>query len=126
MNMFNANLVFFSLHFIQILILEALAWLMLWYFGNGWPITICISFLLTISQVSRYPKLKQGLQGEAQNFFYSLLIGVSGSLTPPGKLLMCWTQVGYQTVLGLSSLVCKMGITMFCGNILKRTKQVNV
>nr|XP_019568967.1 PREDICTED: fatty acid desaturase 2-like protein FADS2P1 [Rhinolophus sinicus] len=50
MNMFSASLVFFSLHFIQILILEALAWLMLWYFGNGWPITICISFLLTISQ----------------------------------------------------------------------------
>ncbi|XP_006092105.2 fatty acid desaturase 2-like protein FADS2P1 isoform X1 [Myotis lucifugus] len=50
MNMFSANLGFFSLHLIQILILEALAWLMLWHFGNGWPITICISFLLTISQ----------------------------------------------------------------------------
>ncbi|XP_053515223.1 fatty acid desaturase 2-like protein FADS2B [Artibeus jamaicensis] len=50
MNMFNANLGFFFLHLIQILILEALAWLMLWYFGNGWPIIICISFLLTISQ----------------------------------------------------------------------------
>ncbi|XP_045714285.1 fatty acid desaturase 2-like protein FADS2B [Phyllostomus hastatus] len=50
MNMFNANLGFFFLHLVQILILEALAWLMLWYFGNGWPITIWISFLLTISQ----------------------------------------------------------------------------
>ncbi|XP_036883699.1 fatty acid desaturase 2-like protein FADS2B [Sturnira hondurensis] len=50
MNMFNANLGFFFLHLIQILLLEALAWLMLWYFGNGWPITICISFLLTVSQ----------------------------------------------------------------------------
>ncbi|XP_045041589.2 fatty acid desaturase 2-like protein FADS2B isoform X2 [Desmodus rotundus] len=50
MNMFNANLGFFFLHLIQILILEALAWLMLWRFGNGWSITICISFLLTISQ----------------------------------------------------------------------------
>ncbi|XP_070284118.1 fatty acid desaturase 2-like protein FADS2B isoform X3 [Myotis yumanensis] len=50
MNMFSANLGFFSLHLIQILILEVLAWLMLWHFGNGWPITICISFLLTISQ----------------------------------------------------------------------------
>ncbi|XP_054419791.1 fatty acid desaturase 2-like protein FADS2B [Pteronotus mesoamericanus] len=49
-NMFSANLGFFFLHLIQILTLEALAWLMLWYFGNGWPITICISFLLTISQ----------------------------------------------------------------------------
>ncbi|XP_036282416.1 fatty acid desaturase 2-like protein FADS2B isoform X2 [Pipistrellus kuhlii] len=50
MNMFSASLGFFSLHLIQILILEVLAWLMLWHFGNGWPITICISFLLTISQ----------------------------------------------------------------------------
>ncbi|KAF5914106.1 hypothetical protein HPG69_010266 [Diceros bicornis minor] len=50
MNMFNANLGFFLLLFAQILILEALAWLMLWHFGNGWPITILISFLLTISQ----------------------------------------------------------------------------
>ncbi|KAM7085280.1 fatty acid desaturase 2-like protein FADS2B isoform 1-T1 [Molossus nigricans] len=50
MNMFNANLGFFLLHFIQILILETLAWLMLWHFGSGWPVTICVSFLLTISQ----------------------------------------------------------------------------
>ncbi|XP_014648318.1 PREDICTED: fatty acid desaturase 2-like protein FADS2P1 [Ceratotherium simum simum] len=50
MNMFNTNLGFFFLHLAQILILEALAWLMLWYFGSGWPITIFISFLLTISQ----------------------------------------------------------------------------
>nr|XP_001496835.3 fatty acid desaturase 2-like protein FADS2P1 isoform X1 [Equus caballus] len=50
MNMFNANLGFFFLHFAQILILEALAWLMLWHFGNGWCITIFTSFLLTISQ----------------------------------------------------------------------------
>ncbi|KAM8813960.1 fatty acid desaturase 2-like protein FADS2B [Rhynchonycteris naso] len=50
MNMFSANLGFFFIHLFQILILEALAWLMLWCFGNSWPITICISFLLTISQ----------------------------------------------------------------------------
>uniref|UniRef100_A0A9L0J097 Cytochrome b5 heme-binding domain-containing protein n=1 Tax=Equus asinus TaxID=9793 RepID=A0A9L0J097_EQUAS len=50
MNMFNANLGFFFLHLAQILILEALAWLMLWHFGNGWCITIFASFLLTISQ----------------------------------------------------------------------------
>ncbi|KAK2496644.1 hypothetical protein MC885_009751 [Smutsia gigantea] len=50
MNMFNASLMFFFLHFAQILILETLAWLMLWHFGTGWPITIFISLLLTVSQ----------------------------------------------------------------------------
>ncbi|XP_054999738.1 fatty acid desaturase 2-like protein FADS2B [Sorex araneus] len=50
MKMFDANLGFFFLHFAQILILEALAWLMLWYFGTGWVVTIFISLLLTISQ----------------------------------------------------------------------------
>ncbi|XP_077615126.1 fatty acid desaturase 2-like protein FADS2B [Crocuta crocuta] len=50
MNMFTANPVFFFLHFVQILILEILAWLMVWYFGTGWLVTIFISFLLTISQ----------------------------------------------------------------------------
>nr|XP_005598226.3 fatty acid desaturase 2-like protein FADS2P1 [Equus caballus] len=50
MNMFNVNLGFFSLYLAQMLILEATAWLILWHFGNGWPITILISFLLTISE----------------------------------------------------------------------------
>ena len=63
MNMFNANLGFFFLHLIQILILEALAWLMLWRFGNGWSITICISFLLTISQVSNILTSGNGFGG---------------------------------------------------------------
>uniref|UniRef100_A0A8C8WZ73 Cytochrome b5 heme-binding domain-containing protein n=1 Tax=Panthera leo TaxID=9689 RepID=A0A8C8WZ73_PANLE len=51
MNMFKVNPVFFFLHFAQILILETLAWLIVWHFGSGWPVTIFISFLLTISQV---------------------------------------------------------------------------
>ncbi|XP_011947756.1 PREDICTED: putative fatty acid desaturase 2-like protein FADS2P1 isoform X1 [Cercocebus atys] len=50
MNMFHANLGFFFLHFAQILMLEMLAWLILYHFGSGWPVTIFISFLLTISQ----------------------------------------------------------------------------
>ncbi|XP_008561776.1 PREDICTED: fatty acid desaturase 2-like protein FADS2P1, partial [Galeopterus variegatus] len=50
MNMFDASLGFFFLHLAQILILEVLAWLILCYFGSGWPATIFISFLLTISQ----------------------------------------------------------------------------
>uniref|UniRef100_A0A8C6CFD5 Cytochrome b5 heme-binding domain-containing protein n=1 Tax=Moschus moschiferus TaxID=68415 RepID=A0A8C6CFD5_MOSMO len=51
MNMFNANLGFFFLHFAQVLILEALAWVIVWHFGSGWLITIFISFLLVVAQV---------------------------------------------------------------------------
>ncbi|XP_057583555.1 fatty acid desaturase 2-like protein FADS2B isoform X2 [Hippopotamus amphibius kiboko] len=50
MNMFDANLGFFFLHLAQILILEVLAWAMVWHFGSGWLITIFISCLLTVSQ----------------------------------------------------------------------------
>ncbi|XP_052508157.1 fatty acid desaturase 2-like protein FADS2B [Budorcas taxicolor] len=50
LNMFNANLGFFFLHLAQILILEALAWVIVWHFGSGWLITIFISFLLTVAQ----------------------------------------------------------------------------
>ncbi|XP_004683525.2 PREDICTED: fatty acid desaturase 2-like protein FADS2P1 [Condylura cristata] len=50
MNMFDANLGFFSLHLLQILVLEALAWLILWHFGNSWSTIPVISVLLTISQ----------------------------------------------------------------------------
>ncbi|XP_043437069.1 fatty acid desaturase 2-like protein FADS2B isoform X2 [Prionailurus bengalensis] len=51
MNMFKVNPVFFFLQIAQIFILETLAWLIVWHFGSGWPVTIFISFLLTISQV---------------------------------------------------------------------------
>ncbi|KAM7236224.1 hypothetical protein CapIbe_013410 [Capra ibex] len=51
LNMFSANLGFFFLHLAQILILEALAWVIVWHFGSGWLITIFISFLLTVAQV---------------------------------------------------------------------------
>ncbi|XP_032214351.1 fatty acid desaturase 2-like protein FADS2P1 isoform X1 [Mustela erminea] len=54
MNMFKANWMFFFLHLAQILILETLAWLMVWHFGNGWLMTIFISFLLLISQVQSF------------------------------------------------------------------------
>ncbi|XP_058544987.1 fatty acid desaturase 2-like protein FADS2B [Neofelis nebulosa] len=50
MNMFKANPAFFFLHFVQVLILETLAWLIVWHFGSGWAVTIFISCLLTISQ----------------------------------------------------------------------------
>ncbi|KAB0370562.1 hypothetical protein FD755_016971 [Muntiacus reevesi] len=51
MNLFNANLGFFFLHLAQILILETLAWVIVWHFGNGWLITMFISLLLTVAQV---------------------------------------------------------------------------
>ncbi|XP_040115292.1 fatty acid desaturase 2-like protein FADS2B isoform X2 [Oryx dammah] len=51
MNMFHANLGFFFLHLAQILILEALAWVIEWHFGSGWLITIFISLLLMVAQV---------------------------------------------------------------------------
>ncbi|XP_062053408.1 fatty acid desaturase 2-like protein FADS2B [Lepus europaeus] len=50
MNMFDANLGFFFLHLAQILILEVLAWLIPYHFGNGWTVTIFVAFLLTVSQ----------------------------------------------------------------------------
>uniref|UniRef100_A0A452EH10 Cytochrome b5 heme-binding domain-containing protein n=1 Tax=Capra hircus TaxID=9925 RepID=A0A452EH10_CAPHI len=50
MNMFNANLGFFFLHLAHILILEALAWVIVWHFGSGWLITIFIYFLLMVAQ----------------------------------------------------------------------------
>ncbi|EHA97428.1 Fatty acid desaturase 2-like protein [Heterocephalus glaber] len=50
MNMFDANLGFFFVHLAQIMVFEALAWLILCHFGSGWTVTIFISFLLTVSQ----------------------------------------------------------------------------
>lgn len=103
MNMFKANLGFFFLHLAQILALEALAWLMVWHFGNGWPVTICISVLLAVSQVSRRPDSRQWLWKEPQNVFFPLQVGVSCCLIPPGSLRFgvwhqqiirpCWAQV---------------------------------
>ncbi|XP_043773202.1 fatty acid desaturase 2-like protein FADS2B [Cervus elaphus] len=50
MNLFHANLGFFFLHLAQVLILEALAWVIVWHFGSGWLVTIFISCLLTVAQ----------------------------------------------------------------------------
>lgn len=72
MNMFSANLGFFFLHLAQILVLEVLAWLILHHFGSGWTVTILISFLLTVSQVSRCPKLGQQPQTDTWGFFILL------------------------------------------------------
>ncbi|XP_043772467.1 fatty acid desaturase 2-like protein FADS2B [Cervus elaphus] len=50
MNLFSANLGFFFLHLAQVLILEALAWVIVWHFGSGWLVTMFISCLLTVAQ----------------------------------------------------------------------------
>ncbi|XP_072494723.1 fatty acid desaturase 2-like protein FADS2B isoform X1 [Notamacropus eugenii] len=44
------SLLFFFMHLIQILFLEVCVWFILRSFGNGWLITLLISFLLTVSQ----------------------------------------------------------------------------
>ena len=74
MNMFSANLGFFFLHLAQILILEALAWVIVWHFGSDWLVTIFISCLLTVAQVSRYHKPGLLLHGKPQNFFFLFLL----------------------------------------------------
>ena len=93
MNLFNSNLGFFFPHLSQVLILEALAWVIVWHFGSGWLVTIFISSLLTVAQVSRCPKPRQQLYRKPQNFFFPLYAGVSDCLALPGKLLISvWHQ----------------------------------
>ncbi|XP_072277877.1 fatty acid desaturase 2-like [Pyxicephalus adspersus] len=50
MGLFNASPVFFGLYLLHILVLEAIAWATLNYFGNGWIPTIMTILLLAVSQ----------------------------------------------------------------------------
>nr|XP_033784539.1 acyl-CoA 6-desaturase [Geotrypetes seraphini] len=50
MGLFNADPVFFSLYLGHILLLEVLAWFVLWYFGTGWIPTLITIIILTTSQ----------------------------------------------------------------------------
>ncbi|XP_044537881.1 fatty acid desaturase 2-like protein FADS2B [Gracilinanus agilis] len=59
LNLLEPNLLFFFMHLLQILLLEALVLFILRSFGNGWLTTIFISFLLTISQVLATCNVKQ-------------------------------------------------------------------
>ena len=109
MNMFNANLGFFFLHLAQVLILEALAWVIVWHFGSGWLITIFIYFLLTVAQVSRYPKPRQALWEASEFFILSLhwcqwLPGTSWQASH-----QCLTPISFQNLQGPTSLICNMG-----------------
>ncbi|XP_006911280.1 fatty acid desaturase 2 [Pteropus alecto] len=51
MNLFKSNHLFFLLLLAHILVMEAIAWLIVFYFGNGWITTIIASFILATSQV---------------------------------------------------------------------------
>ncbi|KAM9753034.1 acyl-CoA Delta-6 desaturase-like [Menidia menidia] len=48
--LFRAKPLFFCLHLGHILLLEALAWLLVWYWGTSWTPTLLCSLLLTTAQ----------------------------------------------------------------------------
>ncbi|NXI63192.1 FADS2 desaturase, partial [Anseranas semipalmata] len=50
MNLFRANPLFFSLYLAHIIAMEALAWLMVSYFGTGWITTLILACILATSQ----------------------------------------------------------------------------
>ncbi|NXJ08150.1 FADS2 desaturase, partial [Odontophorus gujanensis] len=50
MNLFKASPLFFSLYLAHIIAMEALAWLMVSYFGTGWITTLVLAFILATSQ----------------------------------------------------------------------------
>ncbi|KAM9301896.1 acyl-CoA 6-desaturase [Gastrophryne carolinensis] len=50
MGLFNGSVLFFSLYLLHILVLEALAWSILHYFGNGWIPTLIVILILATSQ----------------------------------------------------------------------------
>ncbi|XP_058161334.1 acyl-CoA 6-desaturase isoform X1 [Dasypus novemcinctus] len=50
MNLFKTNHLFFLLYLAHILVLEGLAWFILFYFGNGWIPTLITAFVLATSQ----------------------------------------------------------------------------
>lgn len=52
MNLFEASPVFFSIYLGHILLMEALGWLMVFYFGTNWITTLLLSVILAVSQVS--------------------------------------------------------------------------
>nr|BBL33568.1 fatty acid delta6 desaturase [Hypoclinemus mentalis] len=48
--LFRARPLFFCLHLAHIVLLEALAWLMIWLWGTNWMLTLLCAVMLTISQ----------------------------------------------------------------------------
>lgn len=50
--LFRAQPLFFCLHLGHILLLEALAWLIIWLWGTSWTLTFLISIILATAQVT--------------------------------------------------------------------------
>ncbi|CAN9499377.1 unnamed protein product [Ophioblennius macclurei] len=48
--LFEARPLFFCLHLGHILLLEALAWLILWHWGTSWSLTLLCSLMLAVAQ----------------------------------------------------------------------------
>nr|AFZ87278.1 delta-6 fatty acyl desaturase [Lateolabrax japonicus] len=48
--LFRAQPLFFCLHLAHILLLETLAWLIIWFWGNGWTLTFLCTIMLTTAQ----------------------------------------------------------------------------
>ena len=53
MNLFKSNHLFFLLLLAHIIVMESIAWFIVFYFGNGWIPTIITAFVLATSQVRR-------------------------------------------------------------------------
>lgn len=51
--LFRAQPLFFCLHLGHILLLEALAWLIIWLWGTSWTLTFLCSIMLAVAQVTR-------------------------------------------------------------------------
>lgn len=51
--LFEARPLFFCLHLGHILLLEALAWLIIWVWGTSWTLTFLSAFMLATAQVSQ-------------------------------------------------------------------------
>lgn len=51
--LFKTNPLFFGLHLGHILLLEVLAWLLVWLCGTGWTMTFLCSIILATAQVFR-------------------------------------------------------------------------
>lgn len=51
MNLFKSDHLFFLLLLAHIIVMESIAWFIIFYFGNGWISTVITAFVLATSQV---------------------------------------------------------------------------
>lgn len=60
--LFQARPLFYCLQLGHILVLEALAWLIIWLWGSSWTLTFLCSIMLAIAQVTRTSASLHGLR----------------------------------------------------------------